>query len=187
MTAVSKARSSEGVRKNERSSNPIVFMDVTIGSSPRGRITLELRADVAPITAENFRQLATGEGGPRLYYGSGTCPFHRAIKGFMAQGGDITNGDGTGGSSIYGDKFEDETFALKHSETGTLSMANSGPNTNGSQFFLTTAATPWLDGKHVVFGKVIDGLDVLLSIEQVGSESGDTRVPVMISDSGQLR
>jgi len=109
------------------------------------------------------------------------------IPNFMCQGGDFTRGNGTGGESIYGEKFADENFKLKHSGAGTLSMANAGPNTNGSQFFLCTAATSWLDGKHVVFGKVISGMDVVSAIEQVGSESGKTRVPVMISDSGQLR
>jgi len=105
----------------------------------------------------------------------------------MCQGGDFTRGDGTGGESIYGEKFADENFILKHSGAGTLSMANAGPNTNGSQFFLCTADTPWLDGKHVVFGKVISGQNVLSAIEQVGSDSGSTRVNVTIADSGQLR
>lgn len=115
-------------------------------------------------------------------------PFHRVIPGFMCQGGDITRGDGRGGESIYsGAKFTDENFKLKHTAAGILSMANSGPNTNGSQFFLCTARTPWLDGKHVVFGKVVSGMDVVSAIEQVGSEQGRTRVAVVVSDSGQLR
>jgi len=105
----------------------------------------------------------------------------------MCQGGDFTRGDGTGGESIYGEKFADENFKLKHSGAGTLSMANAGPNTNGSQFFLCTADTPWLDGKHVVFGKVISGQSVISAIELVGSDSGATRVKVTIADSGQLR
>lgn len=172
------------------SENPVVFFDISIGGSPKGRIEMELRADVVPKTAENFRCLCTGEkavgrsGKPLHFKGSG---FHRIIPGFMAQGGDFTRHNGTGGESIYGDKFADENFTLNHSGAGTLSMANAGVNTNGSQFFLCTAETPWLDGKHVVFGKVISGMDVVSAMEQVGSESGRTRVPVMISDSGQLR
>jgi peptidylprolyl isomerase len=172
------------------SENPVVFFDISIGGSPKGRIEMELRADVVPKTAENFRCLCTGEKGvgrsgkPLHFKGSG---FHRIIPGFMAQGGDFTRHNGTGGESIYGDKFADENFTLNHSGAGTLSMANAGVNTNGSQFFLCTAETPWLDGKHVVFGKVISGMDVVSAMEQVGSESGRTRVPVMISDSGQLR
>lgn len=172
------------------SENPVVFFDISIGGSPKGRIEMELRADVVPKTAENFRCLCTGEkgvgrSGKALHFkGSG---FHRVIPGFMAQGGDFTRHNGTGGESIYGDKFADENFTLNHGGAGTLSMANAGPNTNGSQFFLCTAETPWLDGKHVVFGTVISGMDVVSAMEQVGSESGRTRVPVMISDSGQLR
>lgn len=170
--------------------NPVVFFDVTIGGSPKGRIEMELRADIVPKTAENFRCLCTGEKGlsrsgkMRHFKGS---PFHRVIPGFMCQGGDFTRFNGTGGESIYGEKFDDENFELKHTGAGILSMANAGPNSNGSQFFLCTGKTTWLDGKHVVFGKVISGMDVLSAIEQVGSESGRTRVPVLISDSGQLR
>mmetsp|Transcript_39413 Transcript_39413/g.72710 ORF Transcript_39413/g.72710 Transcript_39413/m.72710 type:complete len:175 (-) Transcript_39413:94-618(-) len=170
--------------------NPVVFFDITIGGSPKGRIEMELRADVVPQTAENFRCLCTGERGPgrsgKLLHFKGS-PFHRVIPGFMCQGGDFTRQNGTGGESIYGEKFADENFRLKHSGSGCLSMANAGPNTNGSQFFLCTAETPWLDGKHVVFGRVISGMSVVSAIEQVGSESGRTRVPVLISDSGQLR
>ncbi|EEC50861.1 predicted protein [Phaeodactylum tricornutum CCAP 1055/1] len=172
------------------SQNPVVFFDVTIGGSAKGRIEMELRADVVPKTAENFRCLCTGEKGigklgkPLHFKGSA---FHRVIPNFMAQGGDFTRGNGTGGESIYGSKFADENFTLKHTGAGTLSMANAGPNTNGSQFFLCTAETPWLDGKHVVFGKVVSGQDVVSAIEQVGNESGKTRVPVIIADSGQLR
>mmetsp|Transcript_1463 Transcript_1463/g.2017 ORF Transcript_1463/g.2017 Transcript_1463/m.2017 type:complete len:175 (+) Transcript_1463:107-631(+) len=173
------------------SDNPVVFFDITISGSPKGRIEMELRADIAPKTAENFRCLCTGEKGVgrsgKLLHFKGST-FHRVIPGFMAQGGDFTRNNGTGGESIYGAKFEDEiTPNLKHVGPGTLSMANAGPNTNGSQFFLCFAATSWLDGKHTVFGKVISGQDVVSAIEQVGSESGSTRVPVAIADSGQLR
>jgi len=171
------------------SPNPVVFFDITIGSEPAGRIVMELRADVAPETAENFRALCTGEKGtgqagkPLHYKG---CSFHRIIPQFMCQGGDFTRGNGTGGESIYGLKFKDENFQLKHDTPGLLSMANAGPNTNGSQFFLTTVETPWLDGKHVVFGKVTEGMDVVQAMEAVGSRSGQTRQPVVIADCGQL-
>lgn len=170
--------------------NPVVFFDVSIGGSAKGRIEMELRADAVPDTAENFRCLCTGErgvgrSGKILHFKA--SPFHRVIPGFMCQGGDITRGNGKGGESIYGDKFPDENFKLKHKGSGILSMANAGKDTNGSQFFLCTAETPWLDGKHVVFGRVVSGMDVVAAIEQVGSESGRTRVPVVISDSGQLR
>mmetsp|Transcript_8769 Transcript_8769/g.10786 ORF Transcript_8769/g.10786 Transcript_8769/m.10786 type:complete len:182 (-) Transcript_8769:161-706(-) len=175
---------------NPGDENPVVFFDISIGGSPKGRIEMELRADIVPKTAENFRCLCTGEKGMgrlgKMLHFKGS-PFHRVIPGFMCQGGDITRHNGTGGESIYGEKFGDEKFELKHSGAGTLSMANAGKNTNGSQFFLCTADTPWLDGKHVVFGKVISGMDVVSAIEQVGSDSGRTRVPVMICDSGQLR
>jgi peptidylprolyl isomerase len=169
--------------------NPQVFFDITIGGEPAGRIVMELRADVTPKTAENFRALCTGEKGvgqagkPLHYKGSS---FHRIIPEFMCQGGDFTRGNGTGGESIYGMKFEDENFQLKHTEPGLLSMANAGPGTNGSQFFLTTVATPWLDGKHVVFGRVVEGMDVVKAMEQVGSRSGQTTQPVVIADCGQL-
>jgi peptidylprolyl isomerase len=169
--------------------NPRVFFDITIGGVPAGRIVMELRADVAPKTAENFRALCTGEKGmattnqPLHFKGSS---FHRIIPGFMCQGGDFTRGNGTGGESIYGAKFADENFILKHDTPGLLSMANAGPNTNGSQFFLTTVSTPWLDGKHVVFGRVVEGMDVVSTMEQVGSRSGQTSEPVVIADCGEL-
>jgi peptidylprolyl isomerase len=160
--------------------NPKVAIDVSIGGEPAGTIELELFADVVPKTAENFRVLCSGEKGEDMRYAG--SPFHRVIPDFMIQGGDFTNGNGTGGKSIYGDKFEDENFDLKHTEAGLLSMANAGPDTNGSQFFITVAPTPWLDGKHVVFGKVIAGMDVVDKIEAQGSRSGRTKQPVVLED-----
>jgi peptidylprolyl isomerase len=168
--------------------NPRVYFDITIGDAPAGRIVFELFADVTPKTAENFRALCTGENGAgrsgKLHY-KGSA-FHRIITKFMCQGGDFTRGDGTGGESIYGEKFADENFKLKHTEPFLLSMANAGQNTNGSQFFITTVATPWLDGKHVVFGKVVEGSDVVKKMEAVGSQGGSTSKRVVIADSGQL-
>ena len=173
--------------------NPTVFLDISIGAQPAGRIEIELFADAVPKTAENFRALCTGEKGvgksgkPLHYKGSG---FHRIIPNFMCQGGDFTAGNGTGGESIYGSKFDDESFqgkAGKHFGAGTVSMANAGRNTNGSQFFICTAPTPHLDGKHVVFGKVTSGIDVVKKMEQAGTQSGAPTKRVVIADCGEVK
>jgi peptidylprolyl isomerase len=165
------------------SSNPKVFMEVQIdGKVIPERMVFELFADVVPKTAENFRVLcAGGTATAKSYEG---CVFHRIIPNFMVQGGDTTNGDGTGGISIYGETFKDENFKLKHSGFGCLSMANAGPNTNGSQFFICTALTNWLDGAHVVFGKLISGGSTLKLLESFGSEDGDTKKVCKISKCG---
>jgi peptidylprolyl isomerase len=170
-------------------SNPKVFFDISIGSEVIGRITMLLYADTTPKTAENFLKLCTGEvekDGVKLHYEGSS--FHRVIPGFMCQGGDFTNHNGTGGKSIYGEKFEDENFKVKHTEPGLLSMANAGPGTNGSQFFITVAATPHLDGKHVVFGKVIEGYEeVVQKIENTRTGANDKPAePVTITACGKL-
>ena len=166
-----------------------MFFEITADGKPLGRVEMELFSDVAPRCAENFRALCSGEKGEGAsghalhFQGS---KFHRIIPGFMCQGGDFTRGDGTGGESIYGAKFADENFTLKHTSAGLLSMANAGPNTNGSQFFITLGAAPWLDGKHTVFGKVVRGKDVVQKMAQYGSQDGKPSVAVAISQSGVI-
>lgn len=169
--------------------NPKVFLQLSIGGKGVGRISFELYKNKVPQTAENFRALCTGEkgvgkSGKPLHFKNST--FHRIIPGFMLQGGDFTRGNGTGGESIYGTKFADENFLLKHTEPGLLSMANAGPNTNGSQFFITCVPCPWLDGKHVVFGKVTEGLDIVKLVESYGTPNGTPKQCVEITDCGVL-
>ncbi|CAA0832146.1 Peptidyl-prolyl cis-trans isomerase CYP63 [Striga hermonthica] len=177
-------------RMMKKLKNPLVYLDVSVDGGTADRIEIELFADAVPKTAENFRALCTGEKGvgattgKPLHY-KGTV-FHRIIKGFMAQGGDFSKGDGTGGESIYGGKFRDENFKLGHKEPGLLSMANSGPNTNGSQFFITFKQQHHLDGKHVVFGKVVNGMDVIKKMEQLGSSGGKPSGFVKIVDCGEM-
>eukprot|EP00201_Polytomella_parva_P013176 CAMPEP_0175050194 /NCGR_PEP_ID=MMETSP0052_2-20121109/7133_1 /TAXON_ID=51329 ORGANISM="Polytomella parva, Strain SAG 63-3" /NCGR_SAMPLE_ID=MMETSP0052_2 /ASSEMBLY_ACC=CAM_ASM_000194 /LENGTH=169 /DNA_ID=CAMNT_0016314389 /DNA_START=67 /DNA_END=576 /DNA_ORIENTATION=- len=166
-----------------------VFFDVSVGGSAPQRITFKLFDDIVPKTTDNFKKLCTGElgvgrSGKNLHYKGST--FHRVIPQFMLQGGDFTRGNGTGGESIYGEKFNDENFKLRHERPFLLSMANAGPNTNGSQFFITTVPCPWLDGKHVVFGEVDGGSDVVKAIERIGSGSGKPSQNVTIVNCGAL-
>uniref|UniRef100_A0A0N5AGE8 Peptidyl-prolyl cis-trans isomerase H n=1 Tax=Syphacia muris TaxID=451379 RepID=A0A0N5AGE8_9BILA len=168
--------------------NPIVFMEMTAGGAPIGTIKMELFADVCPKTAENFRQFCTGEyrrdGVPVGYK---NAQFHRVIKDFMIQGGDFVNGDGTGMTSIYGSKFRDENFDLQHTGPGILSMANAGADTNGCQFFITCAKCDFLDGKHVVFGRVLDGLLTVRKIENVPTgQNNKPKIPIVITQCGEL-
>merc|ERR1712136_154257 len=167
---------------SSKMSKPQVFFDITIGGKPAGRIVMELRNDAVPKTCENFRALCTGEKG----FGFKGSKSHRIIPGFMCQGGDFTRGNGTGGKSIYGEKFADENFTQTHTGPGILSMANAGPNTNGSQFFICLARTSWLDGKHVVFGRVTSGMEVVKRMEGVGSQGGAVSSQVEIFNCGQL-
>ena len=166
-----------------------VFFDIEIDGDKAGRIVFGLFGDTVPKTAKNFATLCDGSAGtgnsgkPLHFKGSA---FHRIIPGFMAQGGDFTNGNGTGGESIYGSKFADENFTLHHTKPYLLSMANAGPNTNGSQFFITFKETPWLNGRHTVFGEVLEGQDVVDALEKIGSGSGKTSKNAVIADSGRL-
>ncbi|KAH9943956.1 Der f Mal f 6 allergen [Amylocystis lapponica] len=170
--------------KSRTTRGPDVFFDVSVDSVPAGRIVFRLYDSVCPLTARNFRELATGQHG----FGYVNSTFHRIVAEFMIQGGDIQDGDGTGGRSIYGPSFVDENFRLCHDKPGLLSMANRGPNTNSSQFFITTVPAPWCDRRNVVFGEVVSGMDVVHEIQSYASDDDLRRpsVPVVIMRSGTL-
>jgi len=170
-----------GSASQEADITETVYFDISIDGAPAGRIEMGLFGAVVPKTVENFKQLCVTDEKGEGYLAS---TFHRIIPGFMLQGGDFTNGNGTGGRSIYGNKFDDENFVIQHGGIGTLSMANAGPNTNGSQFFICTAQTPWLNGKHVVFGRVTEGLELVKQIESYGSQTGAPKATVVIQDCG---
>ncbi|KAJ9474690.1 putative Peptidyl-prolyl cis-trans isomerase CPR6 (putative) [Pseudozyma hubeiensis] len=182
------ASSSTAVPGAGSNGRPIVFMDISISDTPAGRLKFELFSDIVPRTSENFRQLCTGEFRPNhVPEGYKNSIFHRIIKDFMCQGGDFLHADGTGSRSIYGDKFEDENFTLKHDQAGLLSMANSGPGTNGCQFFITAQPCPFLDGKHVVFGKVVDGLLTLRKMENVPTGANyRPKMAVRVTQCGEM-
>ncbi len=181
LTGLFLTSSLQSAEVNSSNKRPQVFLDVAINGQPAGKIVIELYSDIVPKTAENFRALATGEKG----FGYKGSIFHRIIPSFMLQGGDFMQGNGKGGKSIYGNKFADENFKVKHTKAGLLSMANAGPNTNGSQFFITTAVTDWLDGKHVVFGEVISGMDIVTKIEAYGAKDGKPTATISIVNCGE--
>ena len=186
-----KSLSNSGQIKGSPAKRTKVFFDVAANGKELGRIVMELFDDITPKTAENFRCLCTGELGmsknfPKKKFHFKGTPFHRIIPNFMVQGGDIINGDGTGSDSIYGRKFADENFTVKHGKPGLLSMANSGKNTNGSQFFITTVRTPWLDNAHVVFGQVVEGMTVVRAVERLGTPEGTPRGRVIIANCGVI-